>query len=112
MEGVDFSVDRARLLPGALSASSLTTPLGATYVPDSGYVAPLGRSGAAVSGVPELGRAGTPPGLNSLGQYQNRYYPPSVSMHSPGKYQIFYIETAFFQNMHTQKTDLNIMGEK
>ncbi|KAL5019358.1 hypothetical protein ScPMuIL_005080, partial [Solemya velum] len=83
MEGVDFSVDRARLLPGALSTSSLST-LGGTYVPDSGYVAPLGRTGAAVSGVPELGRAGTPPGLTSLGQYQNRYYPPSVSMHSPG----------------------------
>ncbi|KAL8557870.1 hypothetical protein ACOMHN_067439 [Nucella lapillus] len=75
---VDFAaLDRSRLLGPNL-------PVAGTLGPMTPYGSDLSRPGAAGGGVTELTRtANTPATMASLAQYQSRFLPSTMSMHSP-----------------------------
>ncbi|XP_070188288.1 trinucleotide repeat-containing gene 18 protein-like isoform X2 [Littorina saxatilis] len=68
---VDFALDRGRLLASNLPPGSLG--------PMTSYGNDLTRAG-----VTELARTATPATMTSLAQYQSRFLPSTMSMHSPG----------------------------
>ena len=74
---VDFALDRSRLLAPNL-------PPGSALGPMTSYGNDLNRAG-----VTELARTATPATMTSLAQYQSRFLPSTMSMHSPGEFSQF-----------------------
>ena len=71
---VDFALDRGRLLAPNL-------PPGSGLGPMTSFGNDLSRAG-----VTELARTATPATMSSLAQYQSRFLPSTMSMHSPGEF--------------------------
>ncbi|KAK7506540.1 hypothetical protein BaRGS_00002015 [Batillaria attramentaria] len=70
---VDFALDRTRVLAPNLG------PPGAL-----GPITSYGSDLTARVGVSDLTRTATPSTITSLAQYQSRFLPSTMSMHSPG----------------------------